>query len=190
MNAEKEIEEVKITIYKDFKKKQEENNFLPPWDGTKMLRQFILDIVANNPEYQHVNTDILYRDLLLLYYRKEKSSSNTKIYRKMLLPVVSNPLFVHAVFWGLCFFFVICGTKNTNLHPWIIFVAVVFVAVWLVMFFCVRKKRKSSQLIYGYLVLDMRKNIQKQSVLLIDSIPMLPMTKPICFSKERKYIFC
>ena len=143
MNAEKEIEEVKITIYKDFKKKQEENNFLPPWDGTKMLRQFILDIVANNPEYQHVNTDILYRDLLLLYYRKEKSSSNTKIYRKMLLPVVSNPLFVHAVFWGLCFFFVICGTKNTNLHPWIIFVAVVFVAVWLVMFFCVRKKINS-----------------------------------------------
>ena len=62
-----------------------------------MLRQFVLDVVANNPEYQHVNTDILYRDLLLLYYRKEKSSSfNTIIYRKMLLPVVSNSLFSEA----------------------------------------------------------------------------------------------
>lgn len=121
IKTEKEIKEVKITIYKEFKRKQEENNFLPPWDGTKMLRQFVLDVVANNPEYQHVNTDILYRDLLLLYYRKEKSSSsNTIIYRKMLLPVVNNSLFVHAVFWGFCFFSMICGTKNTNLQPWII----------------------------------------------------------------------
>ena len=140
MNAEKEIEEVKITIYKEFKRKQEENNFLPPWNGTKMLRQFILDVVASNPEYQHVNTDILYRDLLLLYYRKEKSSSNTKIYRKMLLPVVSNTLFVHAVFCGLCFFSVICGTKNTNLQPWIISATIVCAVGWLVMFFGVRKK--------------------------------------------------
>ena len=76
IKTEKEIEEVKITIYKEFKRKQEENNFLPPWDGTKMLRQFVLDVVSNNPEYQHVNTEILYRDLLLLYYRKEKSSSS------------------------------------------------------------------------------------------------------------------
>ena len=114
--AEKEIEKIKFTIYNEFKRKQEENNFLPPWDGTKMLRQFVLGVVANNPKYQHVNTDILYRDLLLLYYQKEKSSSsNTIIYRKMLLPVVSNSLFAHAVFWGLCFFFMICGTKNTNL---------------------------------------------------------------------------
>ena len=86
------LHEVKITIYKEFKRKQEENNFLPPWDGT----------------------------ILLLYYRKGKSSSsNTIIYRKMLLPVVSNSLFAHAVFWGLCFFFMICGTKNTNLQPWV-----------------------------------------------------------------------
>lgn len=100
--TEKEIEKIEFTICKEFKRKQEENNFLPPWDGTKMLQQFMLDVVANNPEYQDVNTDILYRNLLLLYYRKEKSSSsNTKIYREMLIPVVRDPLFVHAAFWGL-----------------------------------------------------------------------------------------
>lgn len=139
--VEKEIEKIKFTIYNEFKRKQEENHFLPPWDGTKMLRQFVLGVVANNPKYQHVNTDILYRDLLLLYYQKEKSSSsNTIIYRKMLLPVVSNSLFAHAVFWGLCFFFMICGTKNTNLQPWIISATIVCAVGWLVMFFGVRKK--------------------------------------------------
>lgn len=58
----------------------------------------------------------------------------------MLLPVVSNSLFAHAVFWGLCFFFMICGTKNTNLQPWIISATIVCAVGWLVMFFGVRKK--------------------------------------------------
>lgn len=35
--VEKEIEKIKFTIYNEFKRKQEENHFLPPWDGTKML---------------------------------------------------------------------------------------------------------------------------------------------------------
>ena len=47
---------------------------------------------------------------------------------------------VDAVFWGLCFFFMICGTKNTNLQPWIISATIVCAVGWLIMFFGVRKK--------------------------------------------------
>ena len=144
-----------------------------------MLQQFMLDVVANNPEYQDVNTDILYRNLLLLYYRKEKSSSsNTKIYREMLIPVVRDPLFVHAAFWGLWLFFAICGTKNNNIHPLVISVAVIYATVWLFIFFRVRK-----------LIFSGNFQLQKTTVVSLDirtsgSGSDRKYTKTICFANR------
>ena len=74
-----DMEQLKITIYKEFRRRQINDDFEPPWNGPEVLRQCTTDILAKEAKYSTVNASILYHDLLHLYYQEVQDPMSREV---------------------------------------------------------------------------------------------------------------
>ena len=72
-------EQLKITIYKEFRRRQIYDDIEPPWNGPEVLRQSTTDILAIEAKYSPVNARILYHDLLHLYYQEVQDPMSREV---------------------------------------------------------------------------------------------------------------
>lgn len=74
-----DMEQLKITIYKEFRRRQINDDFEPPWNEPEVLRQCTADILAKEAKYSTVNASILYHDLLHLYYQEVQDPMSREV---------------------------------------------------------------------------------------------------------------
>lgn len=74
-----DMESLKITIYKEFRRQQINNDFEAQWNGPEVLRQCTSDVLAKETKYNTVDASILYHDLLHLYYQEVQNPMSLEV---------------------------------------------------------------------------------------------------------------
>ena len=74
-----DMEQLKIMIYKEFRRRQANDDFEPPWNGPEVLLQCTEDVLSKEAEYNTINISILYHDLLHLYYHEVQNPMSSEV---------------------------------------------------------------------------------------------------------------
>lgn len=74
-----DMEQLKIMIYKEFRRRQANDDFDFPWNGPEVLRQCTADVLSKEAEYNTVDVSILYHDLLHLYYQEVQNPMSSEV---------------------------------------------------------------------------------------------------------------
>lgn len=73
------MERLKIMIYKEFRRRQANDDFESPWNGPEVLLQCTEDVLSKEAEYNTINISILYHDLLHLYYQEVQNPMSSEV---------------------------------------------------------------------------------------------------------------
>lgn len=74
-----DMEQIKIMIYKEFRRRQANDDYDFPWNGPEVLRQCTEDILSKEAEYNTISVSILYHDLLHLYYQEVQDPMSQEV---------------------------------------------------------------------------------------------------------------